>query len=280
MLWIYFALGAAFLFSLNSILGRVLATKSVNPRAFALIYNTIGGFFVLSFFIFDHSKFLGITWQVLLLLAINIFVYGIFNRFEFYARKNVEASTLIVLTKFTPVVTFVLSALFLDEALTVNKVLALFIIIAGNILAVVTKKGIKMTSGIKYAVIITLSLGIAMVLDKKISGNFPLPLYAFFAYFPPNIFLYFFPKLKFNEIKNEFKSAGYKIFILAAVNVCGYFMLIKSYAFGEVSKISLLTSASTIITVLIGIFFLKEKTRLWQKILAAILVTIGVLLLK
>lgn len=279
-MWIYLALGAALLFSLNSILGRVLATKSANPRAFALIYNTIGGIFVLSFFLFDHSQFSGINWQVILLLLINIFVYGIFNRYEFYARKNNEASTYAVLTKFSPVFTFILSIIFLGESISFNKILALLIIISGNILAVITKRGIKFTSGIKYIAIITIFISIAMVLDKKISGNFPLPLYAFFAYFPPNIFLYFFPKLKFSDIKKELKIAGSGIFILAAVNVCGYFMLIKSYAYGEVSKIVLLTSASTIITVLAGIFFLKEKTRLWQKIFAAMLVTIGVLLLK
>lgn len=279
-MWIYLALGTAFLFAINSILGRVLATRSANPRAFALIYNTIGGIFVLSFFIFDHSKFYGINWQILLLLLLDICVYGIFNRFEFYARRNIDASTYSVLSRLTPVITFVLSILFLKETLNFNKILALIVIILGNILAVITKKGIKFSSGMKYAALTIISLGVAMTIDKKISGNFPLPLYAFLAYLPPNIFLYYFPKLKFSDIKSEFKLAGYKVFLLAGINVCGYFMLIKSYAYGEVSNIVLLISTSTIITVFLGIFLLKEKDRLWQKILAALLVTAGVLLLK
>lgn len=279
-MWIYFALSAAFLFAANSILGRVLATKSDNPRAFALIYNTIGGIFVLSFFLFDHSQFSGINWQVILLLVINTCLYGIFNRFEFYARKNNKASTYTVLSEFTTVVTFVLSILFLRESFTLNKIFALLIIISGNVLALITKKGIKFSSGIKYALLTTISLGTALTVDKKISGNFPLPLYAFFAYFPPNIFLYFFPKLKFSDIKKELHLASYKIFILSAVNVCAYFMLIKSYSYGEASKVILLISTSTILSVLSGIFILKEKDRFWQKILAALLVTAGVLLLK
>ncbi|MFA6007850.1 MAG: DMT family transporter [Candidatus Shapirobacteria bacterium] len=279
-MWIYFALAAAILFATNSILGRVLATKSANPRAFALIYNTIGGIFALSFFLFDHSQFSGINWQVILLLAINICVYGIFNRFEFYARKDIEASTYAVLAKVTPIITFTLSIIFLQETLNLNKILALFVIIAGNILAVMTKKGLKFSNGLKYVALVVVSLGVAWTFDKKISGNFPLPLYAFFTYMLPNIFIYFFPKLTPSEIKNEFKIANYRIFILAIINVCGYFMLIKAYSFGEASNIVLLTSTSTIITVLLGIFLLKEKDRLWQKILAAVLVTIGVLLLK
>ena len=161
MTWLSLSLIAALLFALNSILGRYLAVKSDNPRAFALVYNSFAGLFALGFLLFDNTNFNLPPTQILWLTLLSILAYGIFNRFEFYARKHVDASTYPILTKFIPIITVVLAIIFLHESLTIRKVVAALLIVLGNVLAVYKGKGIDLKSGMKYATIIIVALGVA-----------------------------------------------------------------------------------------------------------------------
>ncbi|TSC88159.1 MAG: Uncharacterized protein G01um101416_182 [Microgenomates group bacterium Gr01-1014_16] len=280
MTWLILASTAAVLFSLNSLLGRVLAVKSQNPRAFAFVYNLFGALFALGLW-FLHPQPISnvppLAWQ---LLVLSIILYGVFNRFEFYARKHVESSTLSILTKFIPVITFTLSIVIWKETVTLNKLLAAALIIGGTMAAVYKKGRIEFNQGLKYAAIIIVSLGLAWTVDKKASSYFPLALYAFATYLPPNIFLLPFPFLKWSQIVTEIKLANWKIAFLAFVNMTAYYTLISAFQYGEASKVVLITSTSTILTVIAGITLLKERENISRKIVAALIVVIGALLLK
>ena len=65
------------------------------------------------------------------------------------------------LTKFIPIITVVLAIIFLHESLTIRKVVAALLIVLGNVLAVYKGKGIDLKSGMKYATIIIVALGVA-----------------------------------------------------------------------------------------------------------------------
>ncbi|MEK7595030.1 MAG: DMT family transporter [Patescibacteria group bacterium] len=280
MAWEINALISSILFSLNSILGRSLAVKSEDPRAFAFVYNAIAAGFALVFLVFEQTKFTPLPMWVIILSALNMVTYGIFNRYEFFARKYVEASTYTILTKFIPIVTFTIAILFLGESLTFPKIIAAFLIVGGNILAVFKGRKLAVQKGIKYALIVILSLGVAWSFDKRLSSFYPLAFYAFLTYAIPNVFLYLFPRLAVKGLLKEVKISNWKIILLAFVNVSAYYFLIKAFSYGEASRVVLITSTSTILTVVIGIVFLKERSNVVRKVIAALLVTIGALLLK
>lgn len=280
MTWFVFALIAAFFGVIYNILGRILSIDSENPRAFSVVYNTLAGIIVLFILFVDPGKWQVPPLQIIFLTLVGIVFYGFFNRTEFYSKKYINASTSAIIGKLAPVITFIASILFLKESINFEKIIAAILILGGTIIATYDPKNVNLKKGLNYTIIMCVSLGLAWTVDKVASSYYPLAIYAFITYLIPNIFVIFFPTLSFQSLRKEFKHANWKVVLLATVNVCLYYSLIKAFQYGEASKIMLVYSISGIFIILIGVVFLKERENLLKKLLAGAIVFIGVLLLK
>lgn len=278
-MWLTLSIICACVFAVNNILGRILAVKSDNPRAFAFVYNFWNGLFALTYWLIKPEAIAAIPADIIYLLIIVVVLYGIFNRYEFYAKKHVEISTLTILFRVASLIAFFASIIFWKESLSVWKLAAAALIVSGSCLAVYKNSFAIDRIGLKYAAIAIISLGLGWAMDKKVSGYFPLAFYAFMTCIPPNIFLLPFPWIKIKEILNEVRLANYKIILLAFLNFSGYFLMINAYRYGEASRVVLVVSSSAILTVLAGIILLKERERIAKKIIASILALSGIVLL-
>jgi uncharacterized membrane protein len=67
-------------------------------------------------------------------------------------------------------------------------------------------------------------------------------------------------------------------FLAVSFSICNLAML-AAYQKGRVSTVSPLMQTSLIVTVILGVVFLKERNRLWQKSLAALICFLGVVLI-
>lgn len=280
MTWFVLALLSTFFFIFYSLLSRVLCIKSENPRAFSVVYNSFCSLIVLSFWFFEGQSFKPINSSILLLTFLATVIWGIFNRVEFYAVKNMEASLLIIVMKIAHLTTFFAATLLLNEVMTVKKILAAALILGGSVF--VLYKGDKKIKdkGLIYALITAISLGFGWTIDKKVSVFYPTSLYVLIGYSIPTFYVWAIPPLPFEAIKKEFRQASWKVILLALINVLGYYTMVKAFAFGEASRITLITSTTSIFVVLAGIIALKERTNIIKKILAGIIVSSGILLLK
>src|SRR3990167_4509936 len=83
----------------------------------------------------------------------------------------------------------------------------------------------------------------------------------------------------FSNIWFELKTASWKIIALDFLNSAGYYLQLKALTLGEATRVIPIVQASLIFTVLLGIFFLKEKENKIQKIIAGIACFLGVVLL-
>jgi len=283
MNWFVYSLLAMSLFVVYNLQSRVLSVKTRDPVVFAGVFNVIAGFTALSFFLFEDICIFEnvLDWKDILFAIIGMGFWLAFVKLEYPAKKITEASIFSIVIKFAPIVTVIFSILFLGEAITWFKAFAVVLTILANII-VMFDKGLKLKvdSVFMMSLACAVALGLAWGMDKVVSVNFNTAFYTFWVFIVPGIIVLLSPKIKWRDIVLEFKNVGlHKITFLALSNTLGYFFLIKAFSVGEISKVILITSFSGIITSIFAIIFLKEREKLAQKIIGAMLVLIATLLL-
>ncbi len=282
MTWLYLSFAAAFCFACLSILSRVVSVDSKNPRALSLAFNLTSILMAVILFLLTNSYKKIIfpaqteAWIYFLIAA---FFFGMFERLRFLATKLLPASVYSVISNLSVVVAFILSLLIYKETLTLSKATGFLLILTSLFLVVETKKSKVSIKAVLVGLITSLFLGIAMALDKKGATYFSPEIYNILMWTVPFLVLLF-PYAKIEDIKLQFKQFSWKIALLSLLNFTGYYLGLKAFLLMEATKVIPVIQLSTILTVIIGIFVLKEKNNLLKKIVAGIIAVIGVFLLR
>lgn len=279
MNWIFFAFIPAFLFTIYNLLSRVISVKSKNPRVFSVVYSFVGSAVIFPFLIFQLNSIKYVPSSIILLTIIGTIVYGIFDRFQFFASRDIEASTLAIIFRITPIATLIASVVFLDEKATLEKILGTVLIIIGNIIVIAGYKGIKFNRGFLFALIASVSLGFAYTIDKKASAYYPLVAYSFIQYFFPPVYNLLIPPLSLKIIRDEVVGASWRIWAMGVVGVAGYTSLIYAFSKADVSRVVPISTTSSILTVIAGTIILREKSHIMRKIIAVLVAFVGVVLI-
>lgn len=274
--WILFAFIPAILFTIWNLLARVVSVDSKNPRVFSVVYSLIGAAVIFPFLLFQLPSLKQIPLEIIFITFLGSILYAIFDRFEFFAAKEIEASTLAIIFRITPIATLISSIIFLNEVASLNKLLGTALIIIGNIIVITGPKSIKFNRGLLFAIIASISLGLAYTIDKKVAVFYPLAVYSFISYFFPPMYNLLIPPLSLKVIKDEIKAASWRIWALGVVGIGGYSSLIYAFSKADVSQVIPISTTSSILTVIAGTIILKERTHILRKILAVLIAFIGV----
>lgn len=278
--WFVYAILATGLFTAYSLLSRALAVKTINPRAFAVIYNAAVALIAVLFILLNPSEIKEVPLNILILTVLAMLNWGVFGRMEFITRKMVEASTLTIIFRLAYVITFVFSISLFKENVTAQKILALLLIVAANILIFYRGKRLKFSKNLAIPLLTATALGLGWLFDKKVSSYYPLYFYVFMSFGFPSIFSYLTPPLPKAALVTEIKNTSWKIFLLALVNFLAYYIFLKAINMGEVSRVILITSFSQIFTIILGVWLFREREMLKEKIIAGVLVLGSIILLR
>ncbi len=279
MLWLLYALLAALLFAVFALLARVISIDSAHPRAYSIIFGLSSAVCSLFLFVVEPFSFRPVSTFVLILTVVGTICYALSDRLLFTVSKSIEASLLTIIDKLTPVVTFVASCVLLGESFTLKKVVAVVLILLGNLLVVYKSTVIKFDTPFFLALFAAACLGIGLTIDKRILIAYALPVYAFINFFVPALYNTFLPPLAFSTIAREFKGVFWRIALLAVASVLGYYFTLKAFSLADASRVVPIMSSSTILVVLSGAIFLKERSHLVRKMIASLCVCGGVVLL-
>ena len=97
----------------------------------------------------------------------------------------------------------------------------------------------------------------------------------------PAILITIFERIKFSELKDEYKNGNKKAIWITSISwALSILFQLRAYQLGEVSIVAPLCALSVILNVVVGYFFLKEKDNMLKKIIAAILIIFGIILVK
>lgn len=278
---LFLALATAVTFSAFGLLSRVLARDSKDPLALSVAYGLLGALFSLPLFFIEPWRFGTITPIVLLITFVATVCAGLFETTEFFARKHLEASRMTILFQLTPVVTFFGSIALLNESFSLEKISAIILIIGGNIIAMQKHGGLITKIGLLFGLATVVSLGFMYIADKAVFTYYPLSFYVFLSYIMPSIYIFTFLKReRVRRVIAEWRLGSRRLVIFAAISVLGYYLLLKTFQVAEASVAVPIIYTSTILTALGGIFILKEKSNIYQKLAGAVFVFFGVALLR
>lgn len=219
--------------------------------------------------------------ESLIILCVVVIIYAITDRLNIEARYGLDPSVFSMLKQLSTVFLIILGFVFLKEEVILKKVIGSIIIIFANFLLAFDKGKLKINKYFIMSVVSNFLFAIAMMINVNISDNFNLAIYTICTVSLPALLIFIFEKHSVKELKSEFKRYNKKEFLLSAFSWC--LMLISSvraYQIGNVSVVAPLLTLTAILNTLYEYFICKNKKNVLQKIICAILIIIGVVLIK
>lgn len=261
--------------------GYKVATKSlVKPGALTALLQLIGSLSILLFIPFFEMK-LPNDPKIYIFLSLSIIFYTICDRVNTTVRSGIEASTFSVITQLSTVFMIVAGVLFFKEPFVLNKFIGAILIVFSNVLIFFKKGNGKPNKYVLLGIFANICFSIALFLDVNNSDNFNLPIYVALSLGAPVILISIFEKIKFSDIKEEYQNSNKKVIWITAISwSLSILVQLRAYQLGEVSIVAPLCALSVILNVIVGYFFLKEKDNILKKIIAALLILIGIILIK
>ena len=261
------------------------ASKKANRNmksagALTILLEVFTAFFALFFIPFFDFTWPTDTSVYLTLLAV-VSIYAITDRLNIEARYGLDPSVFSMLKQLSTVFLIILGFIFLKEQIVLKKIIGSVIIIFANVLLAFNKGKIKFNKYFSMSFVSNFLFAVAMLINVNISNYFNLAFYTILTVFTPSMLIFIFGKHSLNELKKEFDSYDKRCFLLAAFSWC--LMLIasvRSYQLGNVTLIAPLLTLTSILNTMYEYFVCKNKSKFIQKVIASILIIIGVVIIK
>ena len=238
-----------------------------------------------AFFALFFIPFFDFTWptdtSVYLTLLAVVSIYAITDRLNIEARYGLDPSVFSMLKQLSTVFLIILGFIFLKEQIVLKKIIGSVIIIFANVLLAFNKGKIKFNKYFIMSFVSNFLFAVAMLINVNISNYFNLAFYTILTVFTPSMLIFIFCKHILKELKCEFNYYDKKYFLLASF--CWCLMLIasvRSYQLGNVTLIAPLLTLTSILNTMYEYFVCKNKSKFIQKVIASILIIIGVVIIK
>ena len=241
------------------------------------VFTSLFAFILIPFFTIKFATDISVY---LILLVVTI-IYAFTDRLNIEARYGLDPSVFSMLKQLSTVFLLIFGFIFLKEKLILTKLIGAIIIIIANISLSFDKGKIKINKYFIMCFISNFLFAIAMLINVNISDNFNLAFYTIMTVFIPSIFIFIFGRYNIKKLKQEYKLLKKKEFFLASF--CWMLMLVSSvraYQLGNVTIVAPLLTLTAILNALYEYFILKNKKNFVIKLIASILIIIGVILIK
>ena len=280
MNWIVFVILYLILVVIYNQFYKISTKKLTKPGALTVLLQIIGALAVLLVSPLFEIKF-PTDIKVYIFLGLALIFYSISDRLNTTVRAGIEASTFSMIKQLSTVFMIFAGLIFLKEPFVINKFIGAILIIASNILIFYKKGEGKPNKYIILGIIANICYTIALFLDVNISNNFNLPFYITISLGIPAILIAIIEKIKITDIKNEFINGNRKAICITGITwSLSILVQLRAYQLGEVSVVAALCALSVILNVIFGYFFQNEKENLTKKIIAALLIILGIILIK
>lgn len=250
-----------------------------DPILFSIVFQLMLGVIILLYSLTQGPFFLPpiSIWPRFLLGGI---LYAAGTLCSFYASKSIPAGEKTILITFGSIITVFLGVFLLGNSFSFWKAVGVALILLA-VFILYGKERMKMSRGVWYALGVALFFSLAVVNDVIIMRSVNIYIFLTIMCFLPGMLLAIaFPKhLKklgtFLQPRPFVHIGLYSL--IYSVSAITYYQALNAGAL--LSQLSPINNSSIIITVFFAALFLGERSHLIRKIVSAIVVTAGVLLL-
>lgn len=269
-------------YSISVLLQRVLLKNDKSdPVAYSIVFQLLTGILIGIYAVFN-----GFTTPNLVPLIPNLILmtilYGAGNVFIFSALKMIDASEFTIVFASRALWTIIGAMIFLKESFSAQQALGTILIISSVVLVSWKKQKFSFSKGFIFSVLAALSFGLAFTNDAFIVNNFDVPSYLTIAFILPSLVVWAIYPKSTAKMKPLFeRKTLLKLGLLGLFYAVSAITIFLAYQIGKnASQIAPLNQTATIITVVLSVIFLKERTDLLRKLLGAIISFAGVILVK
>ncbi len=259
----------------------ILRDDKSDPIAYTIVFQLLGGIFIGVYALFTGFVIPNLQ-PVLLNFALMPVLYGSANIFIFKSLQLTEASIFTVLFASRSLWLIMGAILLLHENFSTQQFIGAMLIIASVIIISWKRQQIRLQKGEFFAILAAFLLASSTLNDTYIIKAFNVPSYLTLQYLITSIVIWaLYPKKTKKIIALAKNNVINKIALLAIAYGAASITYLSAYKLGNnAAQIGTIFQISSILTVLLAIVILKEKSAIPIKIIAAILSFIGVLFVK
>ncbi len=280
MHWLWFALISVTSFSVSTLLQRVVMRKdSSDAITSSILFQLIMTVLSIPVALYFGFHLPSVTLLPFFVISAVLYAFGTVSFFR--ASQELEASESSILAGSGALVTIIASYVFLAERFSAFQLAGVALILSAVILVNYRRDKIRFKRGSWFALLGATCYGLAVVSDGYILRTFDtfsfLPI---MNMMPASVLLLAFPN-KLPKLIHDAKHINKTLILYSAVYVVAaetFYYPLKNGAL--VSQMSTILRASIIMTVVLGMIFLKERSQPIKKLAGAILTTAGILLIR
>ncbi|MBL8121771.1 DMT family transporter [Candidatus Saccharibacteria bacterium] len=263
-------------------LQRVLLRKEkTEPLSFVVASQLITGI-LLTPFVLIHGLVVPDLGKYGLLILATFALYSLGHYLYAHTLKRVEASVFSTLLNTSTIWVVTMGYLVLHEALHFSDILGALIILSSVLMLVEHKnRKVHLEKSIVMGLLVGIVFGIALSMWVYIGKHSDLLSWTWLSFFgTPVIFSLMQPKL-LQKATRQFMSSELlpKMLVLAVVWAVDNLASLAAYQHGNVTIIAPLLQTSAILSVIVAVAFLGERSRLKWKVAASVACFVGVLIL-
>ena len=201
------------------------------------------------------------------------------SSFGYKAYETADASSVGLIHRLSLVGSALLGIWFLHEQYVLTSWIGLGCIVVSILLLGIDGTKWKFSVGERWAVLMALTSSIAAVMDKVILHDMNAFAYVFINSILTVIVCAARPKI-FIQVKQLYQTQFRLILITSLLAVGSWIFFLVALQAGDISKvIPIYKGLGVVVPVLLGILWLKEYDRWWQKLIAVGLSVVGMILL-
>jgi len=262
------------------VLQRVLMKgKNSDPIAFSIVFQLLVGILTGTYACIKGFNLPNLVPFIpnLILMAL---LYGLGNALVFKALKTIDASEFTIIFASRTLWIVIGAVIFLKESFSLQQFLGTVLIISSIILVSWKRKKIVIGGGIWTALLAAVVMGAAFTNDVFIVSSFDVPSYLTLAFIVPALVVWALYPKSTKAMKLIFEKQNLmQLLVLAVIYSGAAISIFLAYQVGKnASQIAPLNQTSTILTVLLSMIFLGERSDYLKKVIGAVVSFIGVLL--
>lgn len=281
MSWIIPALIAVITLSVGTLLERILMKHDASDSiAYATVFQFILGIVSLLLSLLFGKFSLPHNLSVIPNFIVASFLWAGSTVFSFQAMKRLGAGEVTILGSTGTISTMLMSVFLLHEYVSLKVIIGMILILTSTILVISQKISFKSKSGILYAILSALCASIAVINDTVILKTYEAFSYMTVMSFLPAIVLFALYPRKVAQNQHLFKQKYLMLLSIFALvySIQGISWYVALEYGAPMSQLSPLIKTSTVLTVIFAAVFLGERSHILKKSVAAVITTIGAIL--
>lgn len=228
-----------------------------------------------------HFTTIEIKWSTACGLFASSLFWLAFSAFAFRAARRTDAAVTAVFGRMRILFVAVMGWCFLGEQINSMRAIGISCVLFGTVILAVKEIRKPSAGGVWDTMIAALAISCAFAVDKCLTRTVPPSVIAFCGFGLSGAWVALVSRERLMHRLVTLMQECWRIVVLAVItSVVSYWTLLRAFQSGELTQVVPIYQCSVIITVLLAAVVLNERTQMWRRVIASLLVAMGGVIVK